>query len=149
MEGTMEGTMDGTLTTACGSCGKLMRSDAVLYTAAAVPVCTVCYARADIAATQERAARAGSSAGRVGVVASIIPLLFHVTSTSAVTVNGEVVGTTFRDWIAIGCGPITAVCGVAAIVAARSRASGRWLVIGAVLVVVGAYHLARGFGVVG
>jgi hypothetical protein len=139
--------LEGTLRTPCSLCGAMVRPSAVLHTADALPACSVCYTKADVAATRRRATGVGSRAGVVGVIASIVPLLVH--STSARVVSGTLANGGYRDWIALGCGSLAAGCGVGAIVTARARASGRWLAIGALAVVLGGYHVARSLGFVG
>ena len=84
----------------------------------------------------------------IGIIATIVPLVLHVTRSSVVITHGEL-SQTYRDWVAIGCGPVAMVSGVAAIVTARAHASGRWLALGALIVVLGGYHVARGFGMLG
>jgi hypothetical protein len=63
---------------ACAGCGRAMNPHAVLYDAEARPICDDCHARADLLATDRRAAdnirKAGYACLAAGVVALIAPI---------------------------------------------------------------------------
>lgn len=84
----------------------------------------------------------------VGVVAGVAPFVIHVSSSSTSYVNGQLVAATYRDWVAVGGGAVAAICGIAqAILAARSDGSrSKNVGLGLLLVALGGYQLASGFG---
>ena len=66
------------LLTACAGCGRAMNPNAVLYDSEARPVCDACYAKADLLATDRRAAdnirKAGYATLAGGILALFAPL---------------------------------------------------------------------------
>jgi hypothetical protein len=128
----------------CGRCGKAVRAAAVMYTAEARLVCPVCFTKADVSA-RRRAMFEGWRGALLGAIAGGIPFVVRVIGWLMVTVpDARAAG---RDWIALGSGVVAVLCGGVTIVAARSWASGGWLAIGALIALVGAYHVVRGAGV--
>ena len=85
----------------------------------------------------------------VGVVAGVTPFVIHVSSSSTSYVNGALIAATYRDWVAVGGGAVAALCGIAqAILVARSELGrGKNVGLGLLLVALGGYQLASGFGV--
>jgi hypothetical protein len=80
---------------ACAGCGRAMAPNAVLYDADARPVCDACYARADLLATDRRAAdnirKAGYgclAAGAAALVAPIAHVGFLVACVIAAATSG-------------------------------------------------------------
>jgi len=128
----------------CDSCRQGVFGVDVLYTADAQLVCPACFGKASLAA-----GAVGSSVLSgvpwVGGIAAVLPWLVH--TTMSITVSGEV--TSYRDWVAIGCGAVALACGLAAILHARSRVSGPLLATGTAVALLGVYHLARGVGMIG
>jgi hypothetical protein len=130
----------------CQLCGKAITGDEVMYTPDAKVVCPGCFDTADVAATVARSSGAtGLAVG--GAIVGAIPFFVHVTESSTVMVNGEVVSGTTRDYIALACGVVAALLGaIVAGGAIRSKAGGKALAIGLAVVALGAYQIARGFG---
>jgi hypothetical protein len=128
----------------CGACGKPVRMAAVLYTANARLLCPLCFTKADIAA-RPRAGFEGGAVALVGAIAAAIPFVAQAAASLMVAAGGA----SRHDWVALAGGVVAAVCGGSTIVSARARASGGWLMVGALVAVLGAYHLARGAGLVG
>jgi hypothetical protein len=128
----------------CGACGRPVRMGAVLYTADAQLVCPLCFTKADVTAGRRRVGFDGGGIALVGALATLVPFLSR--AVGALMVASGAAGP--HDWIALASGAIAAGCGGATIVAARARASGGWLALGAAVLVLGAYHVARGCGLV-
>jgi len=127
----------------CGACGKVVRREAVVHAAGAALLCPLCFTKADVLAARRRARFEGSAVALVGVIAGLIPLVAHAGSRPP---GG---GASRQDWIALACGIAAVLCGGSTIAAARACARGGWLVVGALGAALGAYHLARGAGLVG
>jgi hypothetical protein len=127
----------------CGACGKRVRREAVVHAAGAAPLCPLCFTKADVLAARRRAGFEGSAVAVVGAIAAAIPLLARAAPPSLVG------GASRHDWIALACGLAAVLCGGSTIAAARACARGGWLVVGALGVALGAYHLARWAGLVG
>jgi hypothetical protein len=95
-----------------------------------------------------------SAAGKtwlvIGLVASLVPFVMSSSTSSSVTINGQVVESTYRDNIAIAGGAVALVCGVLAAVAERkpSVVRSKRLAMAVGVILLGAYQLARGFGAV-
>ena len=88
------------------------------------------------------------SAAIAGGIAGLIPFVISTASTSSVTENGQVVSFTYRDNIAINAGVIAILCGIVAAATAAKNKSGRTrLAIGIAVIALGAFQIARGFGV--
>jgi len=82
-----------------------------------------------------------------GLVVGVIPFFVHVSESSSVSVNGHVTASTFRDWVAIGCGGAALVVGAIAVaLAVRNKAGGARIALAAAAVALGALQLVRGFG---
>jgi hypothetical protein len=127
----------------CGVCGKTVRMEAVVHTADARLLCPLCFTKADVLAARRRAGFEGSAVALVGAIATVIPFLAQAASPWMAG------GASHPGWIALASGIVAAVCGGSTIAVARERASGGWLMVGALAVALGAYHLARGAGLVG
>ncbi|TMQ04261.1 MAG: hypothetical protein E6J91_44135 [Deltaproteobacteria bacterium] len=127
----------------CTDCGKPIRAGAVLYTAEARPVCPMCFTRADVS-VRRRAVFEGWSTALIGAIANAIPLV--IDAMGAWMVAPAVASAGRRDWVALVSGVVAAFCGGATVLEARSRISGRWLVIGALVALLGVYHAVRGAG---
>jgi hypothetical protein len=112
----------------------------VLYTADARLVCAGCFAKADLAVSNDLArGRIGGLASTAAVIGAI-PFFVHVSTTD----NG-----TYRDWVALPCGAIALVCGLVALVPAlRGPGKGARLGLAAVAVALGVLQLLRGVGAV-
>ena len=88
------------------------------------------------------------SAAIAGGIAGLVPFVISAASTSSVTENGHVVSFSYRDNVAIGAGVVAVLCGiVAAALAAKHKSGGARLAIGIAVLALGAYQIARGFGV--
>lgn len=85
----------------------------------------------------------------IGVFAGLVPFIIHVSTWSSVTTNGRVVSSTYRDYVALGCGIIAAALGVIAIVQARrsSLLRGKAIALGIGVALLGSFQIARGLGV--
>ncbi len=117
--------------------------EAVVHTADAGLLCPLCFTKADVIAARRRAGFEGSAVALAGVIATVIPFLAQA---AALRVAGDA---SRHDWVALASGIVAAVCGGSTILVARARASGGWLMVGALGVALGAYHLARGAGLGG
>ena len=87
----------------------------------------------------------------VGLIAAVIPFLVVMSSSHVETVDG-VVHATYRDWLAVTSGASAIVASVLSALAVRATSPKRRHVrvaIAVVLLALGAYHVARGFGWVG
>lgn len=86
---------------------------------------------------------------KVGLVAAVIPFLFHFGNSSESTLNGEVVASSHRDFVGMAVGPVALVCGVLALIAANKRKDQKRarLGIAVAIAVAGLFHALRGFGV--
>ena len=131
----------------CGGCGKAVRVGSVLYSADARLLCPFCYTKADVAA-QQRSGTGGCGAALIGALANVVPFLVQAVASLRVAADGVVAGAR-HDWVALGAGLVAVACGGVAIAEARSRASGGWLALGALVVLLGGFHIARGAGVAG
>lgn len=132
----------------CGACGKAVRREAVVHAAKAGLLCPLCFTKADITAARRRTGFEGSAVALAGAIAAVIPFVVHLVAHAASPQTAA--GATSRhDWVALGGGIVAALCGGPTIAVARERASGGWLMVGALAVALGVYHLARGAGLVG
>lgn len=130
----------------CQMCGTAIAGDEVLYTADARIVCAGCFGKADVAAT---ASRSSGAVGlyAAGAITALIPFNFHVSESSSVMVNGQVVEATSRDYIALICGVIAMMLGaIGTVRAIRSKARGAAIAGWFVIIALGAYQIARGLG---
>jgi hypothetical protein len=127
----------------CRACGKAIRREAVVHAAGAGLLCPLCFTKADITAARRQVGFEGSAVALVGAIAAVIPFVVRA---AAPLMAG---GASRHDWVALASGIVAAACGGPTIAAARARASGGWLTVGALAVALGAYHLARGAGLVG
>ena len=88
------------------------------------------------------------SAAIAGGIAGLIPFVISSASTSSVTENGKVVSFSYHDNIAIIAGVVAVLCGiVAAATATKNKSGSTRLAIGIAVLVLGAFQIARGFGV--
>jgi hypothetical protein len=81
-----------------------------------------------------------------GLVAGLVPFVLSTSSSHTVTVNGVVTTASYRDMVAIVGGVVAIVCSLIALVATRKSQIGSRYAFPAVVLVLGAYQLARGFG---
>jgi uncharacterized protein len=83
-----------------------------------------------------------------GLIAGAVPFMISVSSSSSVTMNGQVVSSSYRDTVAIGGGALAAICGLIAVVlAVRGKSGGARIGLAVAALALGGYQLARGFGV--
>jgi TPR repeat protein len=83
-----------------------------------------------------------------GAVAGSLPFAMSMSSSSTRTINGELVASTYRDWLAVGGGGVALACGLAGLVLSlRAKAGGAWIAGALAIAAFGGYQLARGFGV--
>jgi hypothetical protein len=128
---------------ACSGCGKALAESDVLYTSDARAVCDNCFGQADVRDIQTRASSLELGLAGVGLAIGVAPFAASVTTLS--NVGGHV---TYRDWVAIPGGAIAAGFGAAALVMTlRGRRKLGMLALAIGVVALGAYQLARGFGV--
>jgi hypothetical protein len=120
--------------------------EAVLYTADARLLCPLCFTKADVIAARRRAAFDGAGVALAGAIAMMIPFLARAAASLLVAAEG---GASRHDGVALAGGIVAVVCGASTIASARARASGGWLAVGALVMGVGACHLARGAGLLG
>ena len=126
----------------CGACGKTVRIEAAVATTQGALLCPLCFTKADIIAARRRAGFEGGAVALVGAIATLLPFAAQVSALRVAGAGGH-------DWGVLACGIVAAVNGGVTVVAARARASGGWLFVGALGVALGAYHVARGAGLVG
>jgi hypothetical protein len=124
----------------CGACGKTLRIEAAVATSEGGLLCPLCFTKADILAARRRAGFEGGAMALVGAIAAVLPFAAQA---AALRGAGGV------DWGVLACGIVAALSGGVTIGAARARASGGWLFAGVLGAALGAYHLARGAGLVG
>jgi hypothetical protein len=87
------------------------------------------------------------SAAIAGGIAGLVPFVINAASTSSVTENGQIVSFSYRDNVAIAAGVVAVLCGiVAAAMAAKNKSGGTRLAIGIAVLALGAFQIARGFG---
>lgn len=127
---------------ACRACGKTVRTEAAVRTALGGLLCALCFTRADILAARRQTGFEGRAVALVGAIATLIPFAAQAPALRLAGASGH-------DWVVLACGIVAAVSGGSTIIAARARARGGWLMIGALGVALGAYHLARGAGLAG
>jgi hypothetical protein len=84
-----------------------------------------------------------------GGIAGVIPFAMSMSSSSFSSVNGHVTSFVYRDWLAVACGVIAAICGVITVLAARKEQLRRGVALAAGIAVLalGCLQVARGFGV--
>lgn len=113
----------------------------MVHAAGAGLLCPLCFTKADITAARQRTGFEGRAVALAGAVAAVIPFVVQAAS-------AQMAGAS-HDWVAVAGGGVAALCGGSTMVAARARASGRWLLVGALALALGAYHLARAAGLLG
>jgi hypothetical protein len=128
----------------CGACGKTLRREAAVATSKGGLLCPLCFTKADILAAQRRAGFEGGAMALVGAIAAVLPF-----AAQAAALRSASAGAGGVDWGVLACGIVAALSGGVTIGAARARASGGWLFVGVLGAALGAYHLARGAGLVG
>ena len=84
----------------------------------------------------------------IGALANVVPFLVQAVAAMMAAADGAVAGAR-HDWVALGAGVVAVACGGATIAGARSRASAGWLAIGALVLLLGGFHIARGAGATG
>jgi hypothetical protein len=126
----------------CGACGKMVRIAAAVATTEGALLCPLCFTKADVIAARRRVGFEGGAVALVGAIATLLPFAAQVAALRIAGAGGP-------DWGVLACGVVAAVNGAVTIVAARARASGGWLFVGVLGVALGAYHVARGAGLVG
>ena len=83
----------------------------------------------------------------IGGLAGLVPFFIHATSSSTVTVNGEVTSATYHDNVALVGGVIALLCGIAALALAR-KSGGSRIGMAIAVVALGAYQIAHGLGAI-
>ena len=83
----------------------------------------------------------------IGGIAGLVPFFFHATTFSTTTVNGQVVEASYRDNVALACGAVALLCGIAAVAMAR-KSGGSRIGMAVVVVLLGAYQIAHGLGAI-
>jgi TPR repeat protein len=92
-------------------------------------------------------AKPGLPALIAGAVAAALPMFVTLSSSSSVTINGQVTASVYRDWPAVALGGVAIVCGAIAMVAAVRARAGLFIALAALVVACGGAQIARGFGV--
>ena len=83
----------------------------------------------------------------IGAIAGIVPFFIHITSSSSVSENGQVISATYRDNVALAGGVVAVLCGLAAAAIAR-KAAGSRIGIAIAVLALGAYQIAHGLGAI-
>lgn len=83
----------------------------------------------------------------IGGIAGVVPFFVHSTTFSSVSENGHVVSATYRDNVALACGAVALLCGLAAGAMAR-KSGGSRIGIAIALIALGAYQIAHGLGAI-
>ncbi len=88
--------------------------------------------------------------GKIGLGAAIIPFFLSFSSSSSQTVNGQVVEASHLDYVAVPGGAIAVLAGLVALAMGVKVTTGRGKRLGLAGLVVGLglFQLARGFGLV-
>jgi hypothetical protein len=81
-----------------------------------------------------------------GLVAGLVPFVLSASSSHTVSVNGVVTVASYRDMVAIVGGAVAIICALIALVATRKSQIGSRYAFPALVLVLGAYQLPRGFG---
>jgi hypothetical protein len=126
----------------CGACGKTVRIAAAVATEGGL-LCPLCFTKADITAARRRVGFEGSAVALVGAIAMVIAFVAQAASPAMAG------GASRPDWIAFASGLVAAACGGSTVAEARARARLGWLMVGALGMALGAYHAARGAGLIG
>lgn len=131
----------------CSGCGAQIQGGDVLYTPAAKIVCPACFDKAAGDSSSGRSSVTGLVAAGLG--AGIIPFFMSVTSSSSTSVNGQIVSSSSRDYIALVFGVAAAMFGaIAAAGAVRSKLGTTALAIRFAVIGLGGYQIAHGFGAI-
>lgn len=82
------------------------------------------------------------------LVLGAVPFFFHITSSSSVTVNGEITQSVYRDYVAIIAGIAAGALGLGAVAVAfkADARRGARIAIAAGIVGLGLLQVTRGFG---
>lgn len=121
----------------CAACGRTVRVVAVVYTADARRLCPLCFTKADVVAARRRAGFDRAGAALLGAAGAALPFAIDAALGS---------GGAARGWIALVGGAVAVLCGAVTGRAARARASAPWFGLGALILALGAYHLAWSAG---
>ena len=91
-----------------------------------------------------------SGVGIAAVVAAMLPFFGHYTTSSSLSENGEVVASTYRDYVALAGGALAILFGGVAVLGALKAAEQRNLRLGIVggAIALGVFQLLRGVGAV-
>lgn len=129
----------------CTDCGRLY-PDRELKLLAAGAMCFECATNAG--AAPARSTLPLSGVGIAAAVAAALPFFGHYTTSSSVTENGEVVASTYRDYVALTGGGFAVLLGAVALLGALKSTDRRNLRLGVVggIVALGVLQLLRGLG---
>lgn len=88
--------------------------------------------------------------GIVGIVLGSLPFGLSFSTSSSMTINGVVEESSRRDYVALGLGPLAALCGVGALLAATKATDQKNLRLGlaAGVIGLGLVQVVRGLGLV-
>ena len=91
-----------------------------------------------------------TAVGIAAVVFAMLPFFGHYTTSSSETLNGEVVASSYRDYVALGGGAIGIVLAIFAIVAATRATNQKNLRLGLAvgILLIALFQVVRGFGIV-
>lgn len=130
--------------TTCAQCGKPFAQKDLFATARGL-VCASCN---DAPPIPKATPLPIPPVGIVGIVLGCLPFGLSFSTSSSMTVNGVVEESTRRDYVALGLGPVAAVCGVFALLAALKETNQKNLRLGlaAGIVGLGLLQILRGLG---
>ena len=130
----------------CTNCGRLY-PDAELRTVGQAVMCFDCASSAG-AIPASRFPLSGM--GIAAVAAALIPFFAHYTTSSSLSENGELVSSTYRDYVALAGGALAIVLGGVAVLGALKATEQRNLRLGLVggAIALGVLQVLRGLGVV-
>lgn len=129
----------------CTDCGRLY-PDLELKKLAAGVLCLECATNAGAAPAASTLPLSG--VGIAAAVAAALPFFGHYTTSSSVTENGEVVASTYRDYVALAGGGLAVLLGAVAVLGALKATDRRNLRLGLVggIVALGLLQVLRGSG---
>ncbi|MFT3839662.1 MAG: hypothetical protein QM723_21940 [Myxococcaceae bacterium] len=129
----------------CTDCGRLY-PDRELKLIGPGALCFECATNAGAAPAPSTLPLSG--VGIAAAVAAGLPFLAHYTTSSSVTENGEVVASTYRDYVALTGGGAAVVLGAVALLGALKATDRRNLRLGVIggIVALGLLQVLRGLG---